>query len=29
MGFWNVEGNSAYAVIPGTLTITLKGQRIA
>jgi hypothetical protein len=24
MGFWNVEGSSAYAVISGTLTVTLK-----
>ena len=24
MGFWNVEGSSAYAVISGTLTITVK-----
>jgi hypothetical protein len=29
MGFWNVEGNYAYAVISGTLTITLKGQTVA
>jgi len=29
MGFWKLEGNSAYAVISGTLTITLKGQTIA
>ena len=28
MGFWNVEGSSAYAVILGTLTITLKDQSI-
>jgi hypothetical protein len=28
MGFWNVEGSSAYAVISGTLTITLKDQSI-
>ena len=28
MGFWNVEGPSAYAVISGTLTITLKDQSI-
>lgn len=28
MGFWNVEGSSAYAVISGTLTITVKGQSI-
>jgi hypothetical protein len=26
MGFWNVEGSSAYAVISGTLTVTIKGQ---
>ncbi|MEO8307377.1 MAG: hypothetical protein ABI616_04985 [Pseudomonadota bacterium] len=25
MGFWNVEGSFAYAVISGTLTITMKG----
>jgi hypothetical protein len=24
MGFWNVEGNHAYAVISGTLTIKLR-----
>ena len=28
MGFWNVEGDAAYAVIAGTLTITAKGQSI-
>jgi hypothetical protein len=28
MGFWNVEGSSAYAVISGTLTITMKGQSV-
>ncbi len=28
MGFWNVEGSSAYAVISGTLTITIKGQSV-
>ena len=28
MGFWNVEGSSAYAVISGTLTITIKGESI-
>ena len=28
MGFWNVEGSSAYAVISGTLTVTLKDQSI-
>ena len=27
-GFWNVEGSSAYAVISGTLTITMKGQSV-
>ena len=26
MGFWNVEGSYAYAVISGTLTVTIKGQ---
>ena len=26
MGFWNVEGAFAYAVIDGTLTVTMKGQ---
>lgn len=25
-GFWNVEGSSAYAVIDGTLTVTIKGH---
>jgi ketosteroid isomerase-like protein len=29
MGFWNVEGDHAYAVTSGTLTITLKGQTVA
>lgn len=28
MGFWNVEGSSACAVISGTLTITIKGQSV-
>ena len=28
MGFWNVEGSFAYAVISGTLTVTIKGQSI-
>ena len=28
MGFCSVEGSSAYAVISGTLTITVKGQSI-
>ena len=28
MGFWNVEGSSAYAVISWTLTITMKDQSI-
>jgi len=27
-GFWNVEGSSAYAVISGTLTVTIKGQAV-
>ena len=29
MGFWNVEGSHAYAVISGTLTVTIKGQTVA
>ena len=28
MGFWNVEGSSAYAVISGTLTVSIKGQSV-
>ena len=28
MGFWNVEGPYAYAVIAGTLTVTIKGQSV-
>ena len=28
MGFWNVEGSAAYAVIAGTLTVTIKGQTV-
>ena len=28
MGFWNVGGTSAYAVIAGTLTVTIKGQSV-
>ena len=28
MGFWNVEGAHAYAVIAGTLTVTIKGQTV-
>lgn len=28
MGFWNVEGSNAYAVIAGTLTVTIKGQNM-
>jgi hypothetical protein len=28
MGFWNVEGSTAYAVIDGTLTVTMKGQTV-
>ena len=28
MGFWNVEGSYAYAVVPGTLTIEMKGQSV-
>jgi hypothetical protein len=26
MGFWNVEGASAYAVLSATLTLTVKGE---
>ncbi|MGB8521320.1 MAG: hypothetical protein WCD38_14260 [Candidatus Tumulicola sp.] len=29
MGFWNVEGSYAYAVIDGTLTVTIGGQTTA
>ena len=29
MGFWNVEGSDAYAVISGTLAVTIKGQTVA
>ena len=29
MGFWNVEGSSAYAVISGTLTVTIESQSVA
>jgi hypothetical protein len=28
MGFWNVEGSSAYAVISGKLSVTIKGQTV-
>ena len=28
MGFWNVEDSYAYAVIAGTLTVTIKGQNV-
>jgi hypothetical protein len=28
MGFWNVEGSYAYAVIAGTLTVTIKGEDV-
>ena len=28
MGFWNVEGSSAYAVISGTLTVTMRGHSV-
>jgi hypothetical protein len=28
MGFWNVEGSFAYAVISGTLRVTIKGQAV-
>ncbi|MBV8170345.1 MAG: hypothetical protein JO219_00245 [Candidatus Eremiobacteraeota bacterium] len=29
MGFWNIEGAYAYAVISGTLSVTIKGQTVA
>ena len=29
MGCWNVEGSYAYAVIAGTLAVTIKGQSVA
>jgi ketosteroid isomerase-like protein len=28
MGFWNVEESVAYAVIAGTLTVTIRGQTV-
>jgi len=28
LGFWNVEGSFAYAVISGVLTVTIKGQSV-
>ena len=28
MGFWNVEGSYAYAVISGNLAVTIKGQTV-
>ncbi len=28
MGFWNVDGSFAYAVIAGTLSVTIKGQTV-
>jgi hypothetical protein len=28
MGFWNVEGSFAYAVISGMLSVTIKGQTV-
>jgi hypothetical protein len=28
MGFWNVEGSSAYAVILGSLSVTIKDQTV-
>lgn len=28
MGFWNVEGASAYAVVSGTLTVTINGESV-
>ena len=28
MGFWNVEDSYAYAVLAGTLTVTIRGQTV-
>jgi ketosteroid isomerase-like protein len=28
LGFWNVEGSSAYVVVRGTLTVTMKGTTV-
>ena len=28
MGFWNVEDTSAYAVVSGTLTVTIEGKPV-
>jgi hypothetical protein len=28
LGFWNVEGTSAYVVVLGTLTVTMKGTTV-
>jgi hypothetical protein len=28
VGFWSVEGSSAYASVDGTLTVTMKGQDV-
>jgi hypothetical protein len=28
MGFWNVEGSYAYAMVAGTLKVTIKGQTV-
>ncbi len=28
LGFWNVEGPSAYAVVAGALTVVMKGQSV-
>lgn len=29
LGFWNVEGDYAYAVLSGTLNVTISGQTVA
>ena len=29
MGFWNVEGSDAYAVLAGSYAIKIKGQTVA
>ena len=28
MGFWNVEGSNAYAVVSGTLEVTIQGKTV-
>jgi hypothetical protein len=28
IGFWNIEGSSAYAVVSGSLTVTIEGKPV-